>query len=84
MPSKQFRAYDWALSVAFPKLVGKDILPFNNLFTSDQEMALAVSIRKLLGDGGGEMIKVLNVKELTIQNITLICIISLSRNGKTT
>ena len=54
MPSKQFRAYDWALSVAFPKLVGKDILPFNNLFTSDQEMALAVSIRKLLGDGGGK------------------------------
>ena len=48
MPSKQFRAYDWAISVAFPKLVGQNILPYNSIFTSDQEMALAHSIRKLI------------------------------------
>ena len=48
MPSKQFRAYDWAISVAFPKLVGQNILPYNSIFKSDQEMALAHSIRKLI------------------------------------
>jgi hypothetical protein len=50
MPSKQYRAYDWAINVAFPKLVGREICKFNSLFTSDQEMALVLSIRKFVND----------------------------------
>ena len=50
MPSKQYRAYDWAINVAFPKLVGKDVCKFNSLFTSDQEMALVLSIRKFVNN----------------------------------
>ena len=51
MQSKQFRAYDWAINVAFPKLVGSNVLAFNSLITSDQEMALVLSIRKFINDG---------------------------------
>jgi hypothetical protein len=50
MTSKQYRAYDWAINVAFPKLVGKDVCKFNSLFTSDQEMALVLSIRKFVNN----------------------------------
>lgn len=50
MPSKQFRAYDWAINIAFPKLVGVQSCRFNSLFTSDQEMALVLSIRKFVND----------------------------------
>ena len=50
MPSKQFRAYDWAINIAFPKLVGVQSCHFNSLFTSDQEMALVLSIRKFVND----------------------------------
>ena len=50
MPSKQFRAYDWAINIAFPKLVGKHSCHFNSIFTSDQEMALVLSIRKFINE----------------------------------
>jgi hypothetical protein len=42
MPSKQFRAYDWAINTAFPKLVGVESCFDNSIFTSDQEMALVL------------------------------------------
>ena len=50
MPSKQFRAYDWAINIAFPKLVGIQSCHFNSIFTSDQEMALVLSIRKFINE----------------------------------
>ena len=50
MPSKQYRAYDWAINVAFPKLVGRHSCQFNSLFTTDQEMALVLSVRKFIND----------------------------------
>ena len=50
MPSKQFRAYDWAINIAFPKLVGVETCFFNSIFTSDQEMALVLSIRKFINE----------------------------------
>lgn len=50
MPSKQYRAYDWAINVAFPKLVGRKTCHFNSLFATDQEMALVLSVRKFINE----------------------------------
>ena len=49
MPSKQFKAFNWAISVALPKLIGFDILRFTSLISSDQEDNLIRSIRSLIG-----------------------------------
>ena len=49
MPSKQFKAYEWAVSVAFPQLAQTKSLKFNALITSDQEENLTKSIDKLIG-----------------------------------
>ena len=48
MPSKQFKAYNWAMNVALPKLIGPEILKFTTLITSDQEENLIRSIRSLI------------------------------------
>ena len=48
MPSKQFKAFDWAVRVALPKLIGTECLRFNRLITSDQEANLIASIRSLI------------------------------------
>ena len=50
MPSKQFRAYDCAINIAFPKLVGTQSCHFNFIFISYQEMALVLSIRKFINE----------------------------------
>ena len=55
MPSKQFRAYDWAINIAFPKLVGVQSCQFNSIFTSDQEMALVLSIRKFINESNEKL-----------------------------
>ena len=49
MPSKQYRAFNWVCKVAFPKLVGNDILRYNTLITSDQESPLISGIRSMMG-----------------------------------
>ena len=48
MPSKQFRAFDWVCRVAFPKLVGNEVLRYNTVVTSDQESPLTSGIRNLM------------------------------------
>lgn len=48
MPSKQYRAFDWAINMAFPKLVGSNALRFNGMVSSDQELNLALALRKLV------------------------------------
>ena len=50
MPSKQYKAYEWAINVAFPKLCGSDNLLFNSFITTDQEDALVRSVCKLTHD----------------------------------
>ena len=50
MPSKQFKAYEWAVAVAFPQLAQTKSLKFNALITSDQEENLTKSIDKLIGN----------------------------------
>ena len=48
MPSKQFKAYEWAISTAFPQLAQTNALAFTSLITSDQEENLVRSIEKLI------------------------------------
>ena len=47
MPSKQYKAYEWAVSVAFPKLAPSTSLSYTSMITSDQEDNLVRSIGKL-------------------------------------
>ena len=48
MPSKQFKAYEWAVSVAFPQLSQTNALQFNSIITSDQEENLVRSVELLI------------------------------------
>ena len=48
MPSKQVKAYEWAVSVAFPQLAQTNALQFNSIITSDQEENLVRSIETLM------------------------------------
>jgi hypothetical protein len=48
MPSKQYRAYEWAINHAFPQLISSDVLRLNSLIASDQEPALVASIRTFI------------------------------------
>ena len=57
MPSKKFQMFDWAINVAFPRLIGQNILPYNSIITTDQEMAMAEPIRRLVNDDLNQMQK---------------------------
>ena len=48
MPSKENRAYNWALRIAFKNLVGELALSFNQCIASDAEEALYVPIRGMI------------------------------------
>ena len=54
MPSKQYKAYEWAVSVAFPRLAHSSSLRFNAVITSDQEENLMRSIKKLIYENVGK------------------------------
>ena len=49
MPSKETRAYNWALRVAFRHLLGDSILSYNQCIASDQELAMYQPIRAMIG-----------------------------------
>ena len=48
MPSKEVRAYHWALRIAFKNLIGEQALSFNQCIASDAEDALYLPIRGMI------------------------------------
>ena len=48
MPSKEARAYNWALRIAFKNLVGEQALNFNQCIASDAEYAMYTPIRAMI------------------------------------
>ena len=48
MPSKEARAYNWALRIAFKNLVGEHALSFNQCIASDAELAMYTPIRAMI------------------------------------
>ena len=48
MPSKEARAYNWALRIAFKNLIGPQALRFNQCIASDAEDALYLPIRGMI------------------------------------
>ena len=48
MPSKEARAYNWALRIAFKNLVGEHALSFNQCVASDAENAMYTPIRGMI------------------------------------
>ena len=48
MPSKEARAYNWALRIAFKNLVGEHALHFNQCIASDAELAMYTPIRGMI------------------------------------
>ena len=56
MPSKQFKAYEWVVSVAFPQLAQTNALHFNSIITSDQEENLVRSIEQLIKEDDNQTV----------------------------
>ena len=48
MPSKEARAYNWALRIAFKNLIGAQALSYNQCIASDAEDALYLPIRGMI------------------------------------
>ena len=48
IPSKEARAHNWALSVAFRHLVGEKILSSNQCIASDQDLVMYSPIRSMI------------------------------------
>ena len=48
MPSKEARAYNWALRIAFKNLVGEQALSFNQCIASDAEEAMYGHVRGMI------------------------------------
>ena len=48
MPSKEMRAYNWAIRVAFPKLVTKATLSYNQCISSDGEIGIYQPLRSMM------------------------------------
>ena len=48
MPSKEARAYNWSLRIAFKNLIGEQALSFNQCIASDAEEALYVPVRGMI------------------------------------
>ena len=50
MPSKEIRAYDWALRAAFPFLITSQTLSFNSCISLDQELAMYQPIHSMINN----------------------------------